>query len=182
MKSLLAILTTLLPHKSVAQQQLEETFTATSRKGRKRTRGYEGDEVFKVGVSVLCPTLEDCELVETALEGRQQLKCTMPYLTVYVEALDPLLSNPHLSAPVRTLSGQLLIFLLLEVPRQSPSAISHDLSFHGRLHARLLSLCNRHVVAGSSGWINSAVGLVVNATCGAMDSNEPVRLSYENSR
>jgi hypothetical protein len=69
-KSLLPIIAALLPRKSDIQQQLQEYSTAASKKGKKRTRGYEGDEIFKVGVGVLCPTLEDGEIVEAALDGK----------------------------------------------------------------------------------------------------------------
>lgn len=181
-KTLLPILTALLPRKSEATKHHQDSPTITSKKGKKRARVYEGDEVFKVGVSVLCPTSEDCELVETAMEGKQQLKNTKLYLIMCATALDPLLSDRYLIAPIRTLTGQLLVSVLLEIPRHSPSAISNDLSFHGRVQARILHLCNKHVLAGSSGWINSAIGLVINATSLAVDGSDSVRLSsYKDS-
>ncbi|KAF8515002.1 rRNA processing/ribosome biogenesis-domain-containing protein [Gautieria morchelliformis] len=154
-KSLIPILTTLLPGKSEVQPQLQDASATSSKKGKKRARGYEGDEVFKVGIGVLCPTIEDSEIIEIALE-----------------ALDPLLSNPHLSAPIRTLALRLLVTLLLEIPRYSPSAHSRDLAFHGRVHAKVLLLCSKHVLVGSSGWVNSALGLVINGTEGAMYDSE----------
>lgn len=75
-KSILPVLTTLLPRKSEVQQHLQETSTTASKRGKKRARGYEGDEVFKVGVGVLCPTLEDSEIVELALEGKCSFNVT----------------------------------------------------------------------------------------------------------
>ena len=40
-----------------------------SKRGKKRSRGYEGDEVFGVGRGILCETDEDTEHLLAALEG-----------------------------------------------------------------------------------------------------------------
>lgn len=40
-----------------------------SKKGKKRARGYEGDEVFKVGREVVCPTSEQGEILLFAVDG-----------------------------------------------------------------------------------------------------------------
>ena|SRR5882724_3287934 len=68
-KALLPLLTTLLSSKSDVQQQLQDASVTTSKKGKTRARGYEGDEVFKVGRGVLCSTREDGEVVEATLDG-----------------------------------------------------------------------------------------------------------------
>ena len=41
-----------------------------SRKGKKRARDYEGDEVFKVGGGVVLPTVADGEITLLALDGK----------------------------------------------------------------------------------------------------------------
>lgn len=101
------------------------------------------------------------------------------HLTRHLTVLDPLLSNPHLSDTVRTLAARLLVTLLLELPRHPPSAISSDLALHGRIYAKTFSLCNKHVLTMASGWINSAVGLVINAVDGVMDGSEMVNISVK---
>jgi hypothetical protein len=40
-----------------------------NKKGKKRARGYEGDEVFKVTREVICSTREDGEVLIAALNG-----------------------------------------------------------------------------------------------------------------
>lgn len=44
-----------------------------SKKGKKRVRGYEGDEVFKVGREKLCESALDGELVLASLDGSCKL-------------------------------------------------------------------------------------------------------------
>lgn len=41
-----------------------------NRKGKKRARGYEGDEVFKASRDILCPTRDDGEVVLVAVDGQ----------------------------------------------------------------------------------------------------------------
>lgn len=40
-----------------------------NRKGKKRARGYEGDEVFKINREILCPTDEDGKVVLAIVNG-----------------------------------------------------------------------------------------------------------------
>lgn len=40
-----------------------------SKKGKKRARGYEGDEVFKLSRSVICSSLDDGKVLIAACEG-----------------------------------------------------------------------------------------------------------------
>lgn len=50
-----------------------DTNATKSRKGKKRARGYEGDEVFKVSREILCPTKEDGESLLLTLDGKSIL-------------------------------------------------------------------------------------------------------------
>jgi hypothetical protein len=52
-------------------QNAENTpaMTGRGKKGRKRARGYEGGEVFKLSREVICPTIDDGRVLLTALEG-----------------------------------------------------------------------------------------------------------------
>lgn len=42
---------------------------AGSKKGKKRARGFEGDEVFKSGPEVLCKSVEEESMVLAVLNG-----------------------------------------------------------------------------------------------------------------
>jgi hypothetical protein len=50
-------------------RRVNDTNTGKNKKGKKRARGYEGDEVFKVSREVVCPIKEDGEVLMTALYG-----------------------------------------------------------------------------------------------------------------
>jgi hypothetical protein len=45
------------------------TVQATSRKGKKRARAFEGDEIIRGSVAAICSTEIDGEIILTALEG-----------------------------------------------------------------------------------------------------------------
>lgn len=57
----------LSPQSDIPSRDAE--ITSKNRKGKKRGRGYEGDEAFKVTRAVICPTKEDGEVVMASLQG-----------------------------------------------------------------------------------------------------------------
>ena len=68
-RAVLPSLTALLASQSQAQRDDDPISSTTkTRKGKKRARGYEGDEVFKTR-EVVCPTKEAGEVILTALES-----------------------------------------------------------------------------------------------------------------
>jgi hypothetical protein len=52
-------------------EDTENTAAASTRskKGKKRARGYEGDEIFKLSRGVVCPSLDDGNVLIAAFEG-----------------------------------------------------------------------------------------------------------------
>jgi hypothetical protein len=70
-KAVLPCLINLLSSESDAKP-LDEPNGSTSgrKKGKKRARGYEGDEVFKTRREVLCPTAEEGDIVIAAAQGK----------------------------------------------------------------------------------------------------------------
>jgi hypothetical protein len=74
-RAVLPVLTSLLALQSHVQREDEVASNANpnanapkSRKGKKRARGYEGDEVFHTR-EIICPTKEDGQAVLCALDG-----------------------------------------------------------------------------------------------------------------
>jgi hypothetical protein len=69
-KAVMPSLTALLASESDVRHQNESTGMGGSRKkGKKRARGYEGDELFRIAREVICPSEEDGEEVIAAVEG-----------------------------------------------------------------------------------------------------------------
>lgn len=53
--------------------------TSINKKGKKRARGYEGDEVFKTTREIVCPTVEDGEVLIAALDGNFFITCLFSF-------------------------------------------------------------------------------------------------------
>ncbi|KAF8165502.1 rRNA processing/ribosome biogenesis-domain-containing protein [Crassisporium funariophilum] len=84
-----------------------EASSSKSKKGKKRARNFEGDEVFKVSRKVVCPTMEEGEVLLTSID-----------VTRY------LFRNPNLSSAMRSVIARIIISILLALPRMSPASIS----------------------------------------------------------
>lgn len=68
-KAVLPSCTSVLATKDDGPYQEGVVPTFKGRKGKKRTRGYEGDEVFKLGKAVLCATPGDGSVIIAAVDG-----------------------------------------------------------------------------------------------------------------
>ncbi|KDQ19056.1 hypothetical protein BOTBODRAFT_126918 [Botryobasidium botryosum FD-172 SS1] len=161
LKSILGTLTKILP--SSNQMRPKEgsgdgTAGTGSKRGKKRARGYEGDEVFRVGKEVICKSDEEGEEIIAALTA-------LPYI---------LENHSQVSRALHSLSRRMLLSLLLSLPRQPASSLSVDLSLHGRVLAKVTSLCEELVV-GMDGWALKSVGLVVGAVGTADGSEETLK-------
>ncbi|GJJ07200.1 hypothetical protein Clacol_001400 [Clathrus columnatus] len=60
----------LLPRKSVTSSHIEEALVTSSKRGKKRARGLDGDEVFQVGATVVCTNHDDEEVILVSLNER----------------------------------------------------------------------------------------------------------------
>lgn len=67
MKAILPLISVILT--TAAETRDAGTTTTKSRRGKKRARGYEGDEVFKVTRDVICPTVDGGKVVLAAFDG-----------------------------------------------------------------------------------------------------------------
>jgi len=69
-KTLLSTLSLLLPSaQSVVQSETATPLAGGRKKGKKRARGYEGDEILKQTTNVMCATEAEGEMVLEALAG-----------------------------------------------------------------------------------------------------------------
>ncbi|KAH8118617.1 rRNA processing/ribosome biogenesis-domain-containing protein [Phellopilus nigrolimitatus] len=115
------------------------------KKGKKRARGYEGDEIFKVGRDVLC---------ESALEGDMVLAA--------LDALPYLLRVPNIPAYLQSLSSRLLLSLLVALPKLPALAISQSPSLKEEILRRVKRTCLEFAI-GSSAVLCKSLPLVVDA-------------------
>ena len=68
-KAVLPSCTSVLASKEDGPYQDGGIPASKGRKGKKRTRGYEGDEVFKLGKTVICATSGDGSVIIVAVDG-----------------------------------------------------------------------------------------------------------------
>ncbi|KAI0089115.1 rRNA processing/ribosome biogenesis-domain-containing protein [Irpex rosettiformis] len=149
LRAILPNLTFLLAPQSEAQKntpQDESSQIGRSKKGKRRARGYEGDEVFKVNRGILCPTAEAGEVTLATLDVVQQL-----------------LQNSSLSPSIQSLAGRILLALYTSLPHLTPSLLSHDLSLHDRLTTKLQQGCITFA-SGTSSNMSKSLGLLLNAS------------------
>lgn len=70
-RATMPLLTIVLSKRSETNGESESSGAqGRSKKSRKRARGYEGDEVFKVGREIVCATAEEGDILLTAVDGK----------------------------------------------------------------------------------------------------------------
>lgn len=68
-KAVLSSITTILPSQSDFDQSTDTVQIGRSKKGKKRARAYEGDELLKVSRNILFPLSDDGKAVLVACDG-----------------------------------------------------------------------------------------------------------------
>ncbi|KAF8897738.1 rRNA processing/ribosome biogenesis-domain-containing protein [Infundibulicybe gibba] len=107
-------------------------------------RGYEGDEVFRIGREIICPTVCDGDVL------LKSLKVILRHLQ----------RNPELPPAMVSISSRVLLSILLSLPQLAPGSISRDLS----LHSKLLQKVQAMVIdlgAGTRGAMSESLGLIM---------------------
>ncbi|KAI0700754.1 rRNA processing/ribosome biogenesis-domain-containing protein [Cytidiella melzeri] len=163
LRSILPNLTFLLAPQSEAQKdpaQNGNAHAAKGRKGKKRARAYEGDEVFKIGRDMLCSTKEAGEVVLATLDATQKL-----------------LQCASLSPSIQSLTGRILLALFTSLPHIPPGLLSFDLSLHSQLHAKLQQGCITFA-SGTTSNMSKSLGLVINASV-ATDSPSSLTIWHD---
>ncbi|KAL7282519.1 hypothetical protein ACG7TL_003990 [Trametes sanguinea] len=139
----------------------QEGVAGRSKKGKKRARGYEGDEVFKVGREIVCPTAEEGEV-----------------LLVAVDVLEHLLLRTQVNPPVHSLASRLLLSIYASLPQLPPAILSPDLSLHAKLYSKVQRTCT-HLGMGTTSTMGKALGLILNASDGTLSENREITIPTE---
>ncbi|KAI5119513.1 hypothetical protein M0805_002449 [Coniferiporia weirii] len=143
-KAILPQLASLLSQKTPAEEPIAPADIG-GKKGKKRARGYEGDEVFRIGRAVLCESSSDGEMVLAALDA-------LPYL----------LRIPDLPVYLQSISSRLLFSLLIALPKLPASSVSQDPVLKDEILVRVKRTCIE-LSGGSSGVLSKNLPLVVDA-------------------
>ncbi|KAK0468123.1 rRNA processing/ribosome biogenesis-domain-containing protein [Desarmillaria tabescens] len=144
-KAVLSSITTILPSQSDFDQSTDTIQTGRNKKGKKRARAYEGEELFRVSRNVLFSLSDDGKAVLTACD-----------------ALAFLLRNPGLSAATHSLSVRVLLSILFFLPQRSPLSLSPDPTLHPKLLQKIQALVTESG-CGTTNTASKSLGLVLRA-------------------
>lgn len=158
-KAVLAALTLILPTASDVRSATDNAQAFKSKKGKKRKKGYEGDELFKASRDVVLPLVIDGQLVLRACDGMNVCSLKLRYAHISA-ALLILMRNPGLSSKTRSVSSRVLLSLLLHLPQITPLSLSSDPTFHGQLLSKIERLCSESA-SGTTSSMGRSLGLVL---------------------
>lgn len=132
----------ILPQLEMKASETADVSGSSKRKGKKRARGYEGDEVFRTSPDVLFGSSHEKRVVMLSFEGRYSPFCLVSRGGVEPSlALRLLLMDTGISTEVYSVSSRLLLSLCLHLSRLPPSLVSKDLTFHNELSSKLQTSC-----------------------------------------
>ncbi|KAH9939977.1 rRNA processing/ribosome biogenesis-domain-containing protein [Amylocystis lapponica] len=144
-RAILPSLTVVLATQSQIEHDAEQSVGRDKRKkGKKRARGYEGDEVFKVAREVICPSTEEGEVLLAA-----------------TDALTLVMQNTPLAPAVYSVASRILLSIQIALPQMSPSLLSPDGALHQALSDKIRVAC-LELASGTSSEMSKSMGLVMN--------------------
>ncbi|KAF7798339.1 hypothetical protein EIP86_009560 [Pleurotus ostreatoroseus] len=158
-RAVLPALTTLLGTQSDAQREDNNSVahSGTSKKGKKRARGYEGDEVFKIAKEVILPTHESGKAVIVSLE-----------------IVRLLMSQGSMTPSVHSLTSRVLLAVYMAIPNIPPGIFSSDPALHGTVYQLVQHICVE-AAAGTTSTLSKSLGLVISASLHGQPSSDVMK-------
>ncbi|KAJ3883848.1 rRNA processing/ribosome biogenesis-domain-containing protein [Lentinula edodes] len=148
----LSNLMVILPSQTDVQNSMAQTGgTNKSKKGRKRARNYEGDELFKASGDVICPTTDNVKS-----------------LLISCDVLRLLLQNANVTPALHSMASRVILAISLELPQMTPATLSPDPHAY---HALVQKIRDTAVQLGSSttSAMSQSLNLVLSTTSGTDD-------------
>lgn len=123
-----------------------EMSSGQSKKGRKRRRDYEGDEVFKLSKDVICSSIAEGKVILCALD-----------------ALQVTMRGAELQSVIRSLACRVMLSLSLSLTAMSRSSLSQDVHLHSLVLAKVNGMC-LELARGTTSAMSRSLGLVLRST------------------
>jgi hypothetical protein len=140
-----------------------------SKQGKKRTRGYEGDEVFSNTKTSLCSTRVDGEIILVSLDGMglsffSRSSVNRVYIPLVLQAI---MQQAQLSPSVHSIASRTILSQLLTLPHIPPIKISENIALHGLIMQKLhyIGVANG---TGSPDGISKILGLALTPRTGRL--------------
>ncbi|KAL1708625.1 rRNA processing/ribosome biogenesis-domain-containing protein [Schizophyllum commune] len=148
-------LTILLSRDALTDSSPQSTTTpsTTTKKGKKRARGFEGDESLRLTRTVACPTPDDAAALLSALD-------VVRYL-LHAGELAPML---------RSIASRVLLSVHLALPGMALGAVAGDLAVYGRVVERVQKMVVE-VGAGSSSAMGKGLPLAMKGILAGVNEN-----------
>ncbi|KAG8896569.1 hypothetical protein FRB99_008832 [Tulasnella sp. 403] len=146
-KTVLSSLTCLVAEKPLNNETNKEISGSGTRRGKKRARGYEGDELLQTGPTA--PILDSVRSEE---------------VIAALDALSALLSTGLISEPIHSLAHRFCLSLLLTLPQRQRDNLASDPTVHSTVTAKVVELCTDLASRGQSGWAARSTGMVISRT------------------
>lgn len=143
-KNIMLSLMPLLPTQSDAYAG--ETGSGQSKKGRKRRRDYESDEVFKLSKDVICSSVAEGNAILCALD-----------------ALQVAMRGAELQSAIRSLACRVMLSSSLSLTAMPRSSLSQDVHLHSLVHAKVNRMC-LELARGTTSAMSRSLSLVLRST------------------
>ncbi|KAG8901834.1 hypothetical protein FRC00_004232 [Tulasnella sp. 408] len=150
LQSTLSTITTLLSNEPSKSDPSNHELGPTSGgrgKGKKRARGYEGDE-----------------LLRNQPNGPQLGVGQSEEIIAAVNVLEALVASGFLSQPTLSTIHRVLLSLTFSLPQQTPQALSKDLGAYENFQQKIFTLSARIARQGKDGFAARSLGAVLSAT------------------
>ncbi|KAF5358971.1 hypothetical protein D9758_004780 [Tetrapyrgos nigripes] len=146
-KAVISYIAVLLPSQSDVNIDRDAVAaTGNGRKGKKKARAYEGDEVFSTSMDVICATYHD---------GKA--------LLIACDVIQLLLANPDVTPAVHSVASRVILSALLYLPQTAPGLVSPDLQVYEQLTSKIQNIAVE-LGAGTTTAMSKSLALVVRAS------------------
>ncbi|KIO31087.1 hypothetical protein M407DRAFT_221600 [Tulasnella calospora MUT 4182] len=146
----LSTITTLLSNEPLKSESSSHELGPTSSgrgKGKKRARGYEGDE-----------------LLRNQPHGSQLNVAQSEEMIAAVDVLEALVASGFLSQPTSSTIHRVLLSLALSLPQQTPQAFSKNLNAYENFQQKVFTLSAQIAQHGKDGFAARSLGTVLSTT------------------
>ena len=132
-----------------------------SKRGKKRAREYEGDEVFKLSRDVLFTSQADGGALLLAFDGRMVQRQDLLTVCLWsLSVLQQVLRNDFVSHTTRSMTSRILLAIQLSLPSISAYQLSPDITLHSKITRKIQSI-NIDLGAGTSSALSKALPLII---------------------
>lgn len=140
-----------------------EPSSSKNNKGKKRSRNYEGDEIFNVSREVVCATDEEGKVLLASIDGKQLHfeDCTYLFKSFSTVA-GHLFRNPNLSSTMQSIIARIVISALIVLPRMPPALLSPNPGLICQVKEKFQNL-SVSIGSGTSSVVSKSLPFVIEA-------------------